>query len=85
MILKNRITKTIIWEKMFQEIYKNNSFNAFLQVDNEKSLLEHSNVLTNAKIQHKVWIEDGMAVCLAVKPMPKQRLKPFIGGLPLYK
>uniref|UniRef100_A0A914IFY8 peptidyl-tRNA hydrolase n=1 Tax=Globodera rostochiensis TaxID=31243 RepID=A0A914IFY8_GLORO len=56
-----------------------------LKVPDEQSLLEHSKKLLDGGIAHRIWHEDGMAVCIAVKPMQKQRLKPLLGNLPLYK
>ncbi|KAL3116232.1 hypothetical protein niasHT_004403 [Heterodera trifolii] len=56
-----------------------------LKVPDEKTLLEHAKRLADEGIGHRVWHEDGMAVCIAVKPMPKQKLKPLLGNLPLYK
>ncbi|KAF7639342.1 hypothetical protein Mgra_00001306 [Meloidogyne graminicola] len=63
----------------------NNMHKVTLKVNNEPELLEQSKKLTSGGIQHKIWNEDGMAVCIAIKPQQKQKLKQFIGNLPLFK
>jgi hypothetical protein len=57
----------------------------FFQVKDEPSLKSEAEKLVKAGIDHKMWIEDGMAVCLAVKPQQKERIRPLLSNLPLYK
>uniref|UniRef100_A0A914N4G9 peptidyl-tRNA hydrolase n=1 Tax=Meloidogyne incognita TaxID=6306 RepID=A0A914N4G9_MELIC len=56
-----------------------------LKVKDEPELLEQAKKLADAGIQHKIWNEDGMAVCIAIKPQQRQKMKQFIGNLALYK
>ncbi|KAH7714663.1 hypothetical protein AAVH_17971 [Aphelenchoides avenae] len=56
-----------------------------LKVETEAELRSVEEALKNAQIQHKTWIEDNMAVCIAVKPQLRSLVKPVLGKLPLYK
>uniref|UniRef100_A0A914D4R8 peptidyl-tRNA hydrolase n=1 Tax=Acrobeloides nanus TaxID=290746 RepID=A0A914D4R8_9BILA len=56
-----------------------------LKVDDEDSLVKISERLKESNIDHKVWVEDNMPVCIAIKPQDRSKLKPIIGKLPLYK
>jgi len=56
-----------------------------LRVDSELQLKDEAQKLAESNIDHKVWIEDDMAVCIAVKPQPRSILKPLLKHLPLYK
>ncbi|KAI6190976.1 Aminoacyl-tRNA hydrolase [Aphelenchoides bicaudatus] len=56
-----------------------------LAVDDEGTLKDLAGRLDEANIQHKVWIEDNMPVCIAIKPQPRAPLKAILGRLQLYK
>ncbi|PAV73665.1 hypothetical protein WR25_18836 [Diploscapter pachys] len=46
-----------------------------LGVDSEEALLEVKAKLESKNLDHKVWIEDDMPVCIALKPYPKEIAK----------
>ncbi|CAD5225324.1 unnamed protein product [Bursaphelenchus xylophilus] len=56
-----------------------------LQVEDEDMLKAVAGKLDAANVQHKVWIEDDMPVCIAIKPQPRSPLKEVLGHLKLYK
>ncbi|KAI1717759.1 peptidyl-tRNA hydrolase PTH2 domain-containing protein [Ditylenchus destructor] len=56
-----------------------------LRVENEEQLLAEAKKLETNNIAHKVWIEDDMSVCIAIKPYSRDFIKPFLKHLPLYK
>ncbi|CAD5218113.1 unnamed protein product [Bursaphelenchus okinawaensis] len=56
-----------------------------LAVEDEDMLKSLAAKLESEKVQHKVWIEDNMPVCIAIKPQPRSPLKPLLSRLQLYK
>ncbi|CAI5449475.1 unnamed protein product [Caenorhabditis angaria] len=46
-----------------------------LGCDSEEEIKKIAEKLESKKIDHKVWIEDGMPVCIALKPYPKDEVK----------
>ncbi|CAD6197871.1 unnamed protein product [Caenorhabditis auriculariae] len=46
-----------------------------LGVDSEEEIRKVESKLVERKIDHKVWIEDGFPVCIALKPYPKDEVK----------
>ncbi|KAI6234712.1 Aminoacyl-tRNA hydrolase [Aphelenchoides fujianensis] len=56
-----------------------------LAVESEDRLMEFAKRLEAASVQHSVWIEDNMPVCIAIKPQPRAPLKSLLGRLQLYK
>jgi hypothetical protein len=54
-------------------------------VDDEETLKSLAGRLDEAKVEHRVWIEDNMPVCIAIKPQPRAPLKTILGRLQLYK
>lgn len=55
------------------------------QVSNEAEIKELSKIFHNENIDHYVWIEDGMSVCLATKPLVKKKIHSYVKHLQLYK
>uniref|UniRef100_A0A915DJG7 peptidyl-tRNA hydrolase n=1 Tax=Ditylenchus dipsaci TaxID=166011 RepID=A0A915DJG7_9BILA len=56
-----------------------------LRVENEAELLAEAKKLEEANVDHKVWIEDNMAVCICVKPYSRDFIRPLMKHLQLYK
>ena len=54
------------------------------QAKDESHLKKAIELLKEKNIQHRVWVEDGMEVCVAVKPMPRNEIKPVLKGFDLY-
>jgi len=55
-----------------------------LKIEGEESINNEAKRLSDANIDHRVWVEDGMPVCIAVKPQPRISLKKYLGHLSLY-
>ncbi|CAB3409959.1 unnamed protein product [Caenorhabditis bovis] len=55
-----------------------------LGVDSEEEIKKIAEKLEFKKIDHKVWIEDGFPVCIALKPYPKEEVKNVVRGLKLF-
>uniref|UniRef100_A0A0K0DJA9 LMWPc domain-containing protein n=1 Tax=Angiostrongylus cantonensis TaxID=6313 RepID=A0A0K0DJA9_ANGCA len=55
-----------------------------LGVQSEAELLEVRKSLERCDIDHKVWIEDGQSVCIALKPYRKEHVKDALKGLSLF-
>jgi hypothetical protein len=55
------------------------------QLEDEEMLKSVASRLEAANVQHKVWTEDDMQVCIAIKPQERGPLKSVLGRLPLYK
>ncbi|MFH4982327.1 hypothetical protein AB6A40_009036 [Gnathostoma spinigerum] len=55
-----------------------------LKVDNEDELQQLHKKLDDAKIDHRVWIEDDMAVCIAVKPQPRSTVSKHLKSYSLF-
>ncbi|CAJ0565001.1 unnamed protein product, partial [Mesorhabditis spiculigera] len=55
-----------------------------LGVDSEEELAKVVTKLEEKKLDHKVWIEDNMRVCVALKPYPKNDVKNVIRSLKLF-
>jgi Peptidyl-tRNA hydrolase PTH2 len=58
-----------------------------LQAPNDMALQELSNILTEASVQHKLWIEqpENIPTCLATKPCPKQDIQKYFKKFKLFK
>uniref|UniRef100_A0A8R1HRT7 peptidyl-tRNA hydrolase n=1 Tax=Caenorhabditis japonica TaxID=281687 RepID=A0A8R1HRT7_CAEJA len=55
-----------------------------LGVDSEEEIKKVADKLETRKIDHKVWIEDGFPVAIALKPYQKEEVKNALKGLKLY-
>uniref|UniRef100_A0A1I7USQ1 peptidyl-tRNA hydrolase n=1 Tax=Caenorhabditis tropicalis TaxID=1561998 RepID=A0A1I7USQ1_9PELO len=55
-----------------------------LGVNSEEEIKKVAEKLTTRKVDHKVWIEDGLPVCIALKPYPKEEVKNALKGLKLF-
>ncbi|CDH93025.1 peptidyl-tRNA hydrolase [Caenorhabditis elegans] len=55
-----------------------------LGVDSEEEIKKVADKLTARNVDHKVWIEDGFPVCIALKPYPKEEVKNALKGLKLF-
>lgn len=77
----HKVTLRVIISKYF---FRHILFQYF-QVENEEQLLAEAKKLETNNIAHKVWIEDDMSVCIAVKPYSRDFIKPLLKHLPLYK
>ncbi|GAB6029694.1 peptidyl-tRNA hydrolase domain-containing protein 1 [Chamberlinius hualienensis] len=58
-----------------------------LEIEDESNLRRLSEKLTEAKVDHKLWIEqpENIATCLAVKPHLKKDVQQYFKGLKLLK
>lgn len=58
-----------------------------MQAPNQDELEKLSKDLSANQIDHKLWIErpEGYPTCLATKPYPKEKLRPFFKKLKLFK
>ena len=58
-----------------------------LEVKSEEELKKLNDKLSEASIDHKLWIEqpENFPTCLAVRPYPKDQIQKFFKGLKLYK
>ncbi|VDM78621.1 unnamed protein product [Strongylus vulgaris] len=54
------------------------------KVDSEEELRRIEERLKGKEVDHKVWIEDGYPVCIALKPYPKDQVKNVLKGLKLF-
>ncbi|KHN72421.1 Putative peptidyl-tRNA hydrolase PTRHD1 [Toxocara canis] len=55
-----------------------------LQVENENELKSIEKVLIDNNIDYRVWVEDDMPVCIAVKPQPRNVVHKHLRHLRLY-
>ncbi|KAK6045091.1 hypothetical protein COOONC_17404 [Cooperia oncophora] len=55
-----------------------------LGVDSEDELIKVHERLKGKELDHKVWVEDGQSVCIALKPYPKEQVKNALKGLKLF-
>ncbi|XGW31460.1 hypothetical protein V3C99_009988, partial [Haemonchus contortus] len=55
-----------------------------LGVDSEDELIKVHERLKGREVDHKVWVEDGQSVCIALKPYPKEQVKNALKGLKLF-
>ncbi|VDK42961.1 unnamed protein product [Anisakis simplex] len=55
-----------------------------LQVKDESELKSIATVLQENDIDHRIWIEDDMPVCIAVKPLPKNIVQKHLKHLQLF-
>ncbi|XP_033108572.1 putative peptidyl-tRNA hydrolase PTRHD1 [Anneissia japonica] len=64
-----------------------NMHKVVLEVKDEDELRNISEKLSAQNRDYKLWIEqpENYATCLAVKPYPKDEIKPYLKGLKLYK
>lgn len=58
-----------------------------LEAPDERSLIALKEKLTEAGIDHKVWIEqpENYATCIAIKPYPKPEVHKYVKKFKLYK
>ncbi|XP_071950911.1 putative peptidyl-tRNA hydrolase PTRHD1 [Antedon mediterranea] len=64
-----------------------NMHKVVLEAKDETELRTISEKLSSKNIHYKLWIEqpENYATCLAVKPYPRDEIKPYFKGLKLYK
>uniref|UniRef100_A0A7E4URT1 peptidyl-tRNA hydrolase n=1 Tax=Panagrellus redivivus TaxID=6233 RepID=A0A7E4URT1_PANRE len=56
-----------------------------LAAPDDASLQQAIEILKQNNISHRVWREDDMDVCIAVKPTLRSAIKPILSGFKLYR
>uniref|UniRef100_A0AC34FH89 Aminoacyl-tRNA hydrolase n=1 Tax=Panagrolaimus sp. ES5 TaxID=591445 RepID=A0AC34FH89_9BILA len=56
-----------------------------LSATNSDELQKAMQILKENNIDHRIWREDDMDVCIAVKPMLRSHIKPILSGFKLFK
>ena len=67
--------------------HEQNIFFSFSQAPDEESLTALKDKLTEAGVDHKVWIEqpENYATCIAIKPYPKSEVHKYVKKFKLYR